>query len=80
MVPSLLRFLPPHLDFGCDVQRRVPRRFGVLPLLLLSLLAQQVVEVGGKVAPQQRFLRGNVQQHGQSVCVKARLQHLLDDT
>lgn len=49
-----------HLDLSGDAQRGIPHRLSVLPLLLLSLRPHQVVEVGGQVAPQQRFLRRNV--------------------
>lgn len=65
-----------YLDFSCDAEWGVPRCLSVFPLLLLSLYSHQVVEVGSQVASQQGFLRRDVQQHGQSVVVKTRLQHL----
>ncbi len=64
MVPVLVLS---YLDFSCDAEWGVPRCISVLPLLLLSLYAHQAVEVGGEVASQQRFLRRDVQQHGQRV-------------
>lgn len=68
-----------YLDFSCDAEWAVSRRLHVLPLLLLSLCAHQTVEVGGQVASQQRLLRRDVQQHGQRVRVKPRLQHLCEE-
>ena len=67
-----------HLDFGDGIERRVGRRRLDVALGLDDLAAQQLVEVRGQVAPQQRLgLLRNVRQPRSSSSTPCPLDPLL---